>query len=271
MFFLRCDSREGWDVGQLNYVVLSAWRRLLAAGVGCHWTAVLWVAPSAPSVAPDPPAEPVPIQSPTAPLRPAAHGCPVRVGQPRGRADGTPDRPRSWWLLSSRRHAPPKPFARAAARQRSRSLPVALGAGTVVVQWLAAVGLDPCAWRRRRSGWGRQQRGPAAAAAAVGQRLRSTTKRARRREQLLQPPHRLRRRHRGLGRSSTTGPARWRRWRKGHGDCEDFAIAKYFSLLALGMPMAQLRLVYVRAQLGWPPTRRRTWCWRYYAQPAPSR
>jgi predicted transglutaminase-like cysteine proteinase len=37
---------------------------------------------------------------------------------------------------------------------------------------------------------------------------------------------------------------------KGAGDCEDYAIAKYFSLLGLGVPMAKLRLVYVRAQLG---------------------
>jgi predicted transglutaminase-like cysteine proteinase len=37
---------------------------------------------------------------------------------------------------------------------------------------------------------------------------------------------------------------------KGQGDCEDYVIAKYFSLLALGMPTAKLRLVYVRAQLG---------------------
>jgi predicted transglutaminase-like cysteine proteinase len=36
----------------------------------------------------------------------------------------------------------------------------------------------------------------------------------------------------------------------GHGDCEDYAIAKYFSLLALGTPVARLRLVYVRAQVG---------------------
>jgi len=36
---------------------------------------------------------------------------------------------------------------------------------------------------------------------------------------------------------------------KGEGDCEDFAIAKYFSLLALGVPSAQLRLVYVRARI----------------------
>jgi predicted transglutaminase-like cysteine proteinase len=35
----------------------------------------------------------------------------------------------------------------------------------------------------------------------------------------------------------------------GHGDCEDYAIAKYFSLLASGTPVARLRLVYVRAQV----------------------
>jgi predicted transglutaminase-like cysteine proteinase len=33
---------------------------------------------------------------------------------------------------------------------------------------------------------------------------------------------------------------------KGAGDCEDYAIAKYFSLVALGIPVAKLRLVYVR-------------------------
>jgi len=37
---------------------------------------------------------------------------------------------------------------------------------------------------------------------------------------------------------------------QGMGDCEDFAIAKYFSLLATGMPASQLRLVYVRLQIG---------------------
>jgi predicted transglutaminase-like cysteine proteinase len=37
---------------------------------------------------------------------------------------------------------------------------------------------------------------------------------------------------------------------KGSGDCEDYAIAKYFSLLGLGVPVAKLRMVYVRAQLG---------------------
>jgi predicted transglutaminase-like cysteine proteinase len=37
---------------------------------------------------------------------------------------------------------------------------------------------------------------------------------------------------------------------KGAGDCEDYAIAKYFSLLGLGVPVSKLRMVYVRAQLG---------------------
>jgi predicted transglutaminase-like cysteine proteinase len=36
----------------------------------------------------------------------------------------------------------------------------------------------------------------------------------------------------------------------GHGDCEDYSIAKYFSLLAIGTPVERLRLVYVRAQVG---------------------
>lgn len=34
---------------------------------------------------------------------------------------------------------------------------------------------------------------------------------------------------------------------KGSGDCEDFAIAKYYSLIELGIPITKLRLVYVRA------------------------
>jgi predicted transglutaminase-like cysteine proteinase len=37
---------------------------------------------------------------------------------------------------------------------------------------------------------------------------------------------------------------------KGMGDCEDFAIAKYFSLLAGGVAASRLRLVYVRLQIG---------------------
>lgn len=37
---------------------------------------------------------------------------------------------------------------------------------------------------------------------------------------------------------------------KGQGDCEDYAIGKYFSLIASGMPPTRLRLVYVKAIFG---------------------
>jgi predicted transglutaminase-like cysteine proteinase len=39
---------------------------------------------------------------------------------------------------------------------------------------------------------------------------------------------------------------------KGKGDCEDFVIAKYFSLLDMNVPDSQLRLIYVRARIGGP-------------------
>lgn len=39
---------------------------------------------------------------------------------------------------------------------------------------------------------------------------------------------------------------------RGRGDCEDYAIAKYFSLLELGIPINKLRLVYVQAKLADP-------------------
>lgn len=35
----------------------------------------------------------------------------------------------------------------------------------------------------------------------------------------------------------------------GKGDCEDYAIAKYFTLLSAGIDVSQLRLVYVKAKL----------------------
>jgi predicted transglutaminase-like cysteine proteinase len=35
---------------------------------------------------------------------------------------------------------------------------------------------------------------------------------------------------------------------KGAGDCEDYAIGKYFTLIALGVPDAKMRMVYVRAR-----------------------
>lgn len=34
------------------------------------------------------------------------------------------------------------------------------------------------------------------------------------------------------------------------GDCEDYTIAKYFTLIRLGIPIEQLRLIYVKAQIG---------------------
>jgi predicted transglutaminase-like cysteine proteinase len=37
---------------------------------------------------------------------------------------------------------------------------------------------------------------------------------------------------------------------RGAGDCEDFAIVKYYTLLLLGVPDEKLRLVYVQARLG---------------------
>ncbi|MDR3413922.1 MAG: transglutaminase-like cysteine peptidase [Formivibrio sp.] len=39
---------------------------------------------------------------------------------------------------------------------------------------------------------------------------------------------------------------------KGAGDCEDFVIAKYFSLRELGVAKEKLRLTYVRAKIGDP-------------------
>jgi predicted transglutaminase-like cysteine proteinase len=42
---------------------------------------------------------------------------------------------------------------------------------------------------------------------------------------------------------------------KSAGDCEDFAIAKYFTLLNLGIPVEQLRLIYVKARIGGPESK----------------
>jgi len=39
---------------------------------------------------------------------------------------------------------------------------------------------------------------------------------------------------------------------RGAGDCEDFAIAKYFSLKFVGVPVSKLRITYVRARIGGP-------------------
>lgn len=56
---------------------------------------------------------------------------------------------------------------------------------------------------------------------------------------------------------------------KGAGDCEDYTIAKYFSLLAAGVPVDKLRLVYVRAQIGGPQGAAQAhMVLAYYAAPA---
>lgn len=52
---------------------------------------------------------------------------------------------------------------------------------------------------------------------------------------------------------------------KGRGDCEDYAIAKYFTLVAAGTPVAKLRMVYVRAQLDGKSLAHMVLA--YYAQP----
>lgn len=39
---------------------------------------------------------------------------------------------------------------------------------------------------------------------------------------------------------------------RGAGDCEDFVIGKYFSLVRLGVPPQKMRLIYVRARIGGP-------------------
>ncbi len=52
---------------------------------------------------------------------------------------------------------------------------------------------------------------------------------------------------------------------KGAGDCEDYAIAKYMSLLAAGVPQSRLRMVYVRAQFQGRPQAHMVLA--YYAQP----
>jgi predicted transglutaminase-like cysteine proteinase len=39
---------------------------------------------------------------------------------------------------------------------------------------------------------------------------------------------------------------------RGAGDCEDFALAKYFTLLSAGVSAERMRMVYVRARIGGP-------------------
>lgn len=54
---------------------------------------------------------------------------------------------------------------------------------------------------------------------------------------------------------------------RGQGDCEDFCIAKYTTLLQLGVPDRQLRLIYVRARYGLSRTPQPHMVLGYYATP----
>jgi len=51
------------------------------------------------------------------------------------------------------------------------------------------------------------------------------------------------------------------------GDCEDFAIAKYFSLLQVGVQPEKLRLIYVRAKTGTTDATQAHMVLAYYATP----
>jgi predicted transglutaminase-like cysteine proteinase len=54
---------------------------------------------------------------------------------------------------------------------------------------------------------------------------------------------------------------------QGAGDCEDFAIAKYFTLLQLGVQPDKLRLIYVRAKTGTSDAIQAHMVLAYYATP----
>lgn len=56
---------------------------------------------------------------------------------------------------------------------------------------------------------------------------------------------------------------------QGRGDCEDFSIAKYYSLIDLGIPVGKLRLVYVKARQEGPagPILQAHMVLAYYATP----
>lgn len=55
----------------------------------------------------------------------------------------------------------------------------------------------------------------------------------------------------------------------GYGDCEDFAIAKYFSLRQAGIPVSKMRLIYVKATLNTRngPMQQAHMVLAYYASP----
>ena len=66
------------------------------------------------------------------------------------------------------------------------------------------------------------------------------------------------------------GPIRWSSSAGRGGDCEDYSIAKYYTLMELGVDDEKLRLAYVKAirynqfhmvTLYFPDHQVRSWCW----------
>lgn len=144
---------------------------------------------------------------------------------------------------------PPRPLSRAAALWLRR-----LTAGVSVCALLVATaGL---AWDRDRMSAAAQRAGPRAAAAAKGlQALLVETPVGDEPALLAAVNDFFNRRVLFVDDAAVWGQDDY--WasplemlEKGRGDCEDYAIAKYFSLLAAGVPVARLRLVYVRATVG---------------------
>lgn len=144
----------------------------------------------------------------------------------------------------------PRPIARAAAHWL-RGLVVAVSACTV----LATAGL---AWDRDRMSTAAQRAGPRAATAVKGlQALLGEAPAGDEPALLVAVNDFFNRRVVFVDDAVVWGQDDY--WaspletlEKGRGDCEDYAIAKYFSLLAAGVPVARLRLVYVRASVGGP-------------------
>lgn len=53
----------------------------------------------------------------------------------------------------------------------------------------------------------------------------------------------------------------------GGGDCEDYSISKYFTLLALGVPVDKLKITYVKAR-NWNPVSQAHMVLTYYSSPS---
>ncbi len=139
-------------------------------------------------------------------------------------------------------------------RQRSRQAI----AGWLLLAVLLSVVLAPLAWDADRMALAAQQRGPKASAGwrALQPVLAAATDPG--------DPQRLQAVNEFFNRrivfrddlevwgQTDYWASPFEMFEKGEGDCEDFAVGKYFSLIAAGLSAQKLRLVYVRAQIGGP-------------------